>query len=87
MPYKPMKFIDVVWFTEGCGTKNLFPCFGVVIVECPYSKERKAYIGHAAGRNEKDDIDNIMKYGAKISDWSLPHIVKLLQPELEDEGK
>ncbi len=73
-----MKLIDVVWFNEGCGTENLFPCFGVVVLECPHSGERKAYIGHALGFNEKQDIDNIMKNGSKISDGSLDHIVNLL---------
>lgn len=54
-----MRIIDAIWFSSFTGT------MGIVVIENE-TGERKAYIGHAAGLNERDDMQHIADHGAPI---------------------
>lgn len=51
-----MKFLGVKWFS-GHGT------VGIVRVKCPY-EGLKYYFGVASGKDEDEDIESIMAWGA-----------------------
>lgn len=56
-----MKVIDTLWFTTADGT------IGIVTIEEDITGDRKAYIGTASGKNEREDANHILVWGNKFS--------------------
>lgn len=54
-----MKVIEVTWFNSINGS-----LIGLVLIDA--GSEEKAYIGVAKGVDEREDVENICRFGAKF---------------------
>lgn len=73
-----MKYIAAHWFS------NAKECIGIVVGENEMG-ERKAYISSVTGLDYSEDVDYVLKHGAKLSIHILKDVVKRLENNDEQE--
>ena len=76
-----MRPIHVYWFTCMTGT------IGVVVGEDNVTKEKKAYIGVAAGFDQDADTKTVMELGAPLSLGWLLEMAYYLKPQKKAVGE
>jgi hypothetical protein len=64
-----MEVNHVLWFSNGMGT------IGIVLCTNEMGK-KKAYIRQCAGHDEEEDIQTILKLGAKLHDSQVEQLTK-----------
>ena len=73
---------DVIWFSAGPNAGNKI--VGIVLTTCAVTGHPKAYIGIGNGMDERQDIELITDWGAKLEPQTAQYIAGHLAPGKPD---